>query len=114
MICWFVDISDPLRVIGSCIVAWSCLTGQDLGHTLHIPKASHHETMLLLCTATSRKGAVQLYFGTIDTLFMDPADFLEWAVVIGYRKVQSASIKDHLPRPRMFDEDIHDISLDFH
>jgi hypothetical protein len=57
----------------------------------------------------STRTTVQLSFGTVVTLFMDPADSSQWAGVVRYRKVQPASVGDHLPRPRMFDEDDNDM-----
>ena len=59
--------------------------------------------------ASSRRTTVQLSFGTVIALFMDPADFSQWAGIGRYKKVQPASAEGHLPRPRMFDEDDNDI-----
>ena len=59
--------------------------------------------------ANSQRDTVQLSFGTVVTLFMDPANFSQWAGIVRYRKVQPASLKDHLPQPRMFDEDNNDV-----
>jgi hypothetical protein len=59
--------------------------------------------------ANSRRETVQLSFGTVVTLFMDPFDSSQWAGVAKYHKVQPASNDNCLPRPRIFDENTNSI-----
>jgi hypothetical protein len=62
---------------------------------------------------TPREQIAPLSFGTIVTLFTDPGNLSQWAGVVRWRKVQSASTT--LPRPRMLDEEDNDmiwISID--